>query len=51
VARGASAVWLGRWPDRHYHTSADTLDQLDLDEAADALEANWTLLAAHAGLE
>jgi hypothetical protein len=49
VARGADAIWLGRWPDRHYHTVADTLDQLDLDEASAALAATWRVLAAHAG--
>lgn len=50
VTRGASAFWLGRWPDRHYHTVADTLDALDLDEAARALRTNWRLLAAAAGI-
>jgi Zn-dependent M28 family amino/carboxypeptidase len=51
VFRGARAVWLGRWPDRHYHTVADTIDALDFDEAAAALRTNWRLLAAHAGIE
>ncbi len=51
VTAGASAIWLQRWPDRHYHTVADTLDNLDLDEAAAAMRANWRLLASHAGLE
>lgn len=50
VTRGAQAIWLGRWPDRHYHTVADTIDQLDFDEAAAALRTNWRLLASHAGL-
>jgi Zn-dependent M28 family amino/carboxypeptidase len=49
VGRGAGAIWLGRWPDRHYHTVADTLDALDFDEASAAVRANWRLLAAHAG--
>jgi Zn-dependent M28 family amino/carboxypeptidase len=51
VTRGASAVWLGRWPDRHYHTVADTLDQLDMEQASAALRTNWRLLADHAGLQ
>jgi hypothetical protein len=51
VSRGASATWLGRWPDRHYHTMRDTLDQLDFDEAAAAVRTNWCVLAAHAGLD
>ncbi|MEQ1564765.1 MAG: M28 family peptidase [Myxococcota bacterium] len=50
VGRGASAVWLGRWPDRHYHTVADTIDALSFDEAAAALATHWRLLADHAGL-
>lgn len=51
VSRGASAVWLGRWPDRHYHTLRDTIDQLDFDEASAAVRTNWRILAAHAGFE
>lgn len=50
VLRGADAIWVGRWPDRHYHTVADTLDALDLDEASRALQAQWRLVAQHAGL-
>jgi hypothetical protein len=51
VTRGARALWLGRWPDRHYHTVADTLDAIDFDAAEQALRTNYTLLAAHAGLD
>ena len=50
VIAGADAIWMQRWPDRHYHTTADTLDQLDMDEAAAAVRAHWRLLAEHAGL-
>jgi aminopeptidase YwaD len=50
VLQGADAIWIGRWPDRHYHTVADTLDALDFADAARALEANWSLLAKYAGL-
>lgn len=50
VIRGAEAIWVGRWPDRHYHTVADTIDALDFDEAALALQANWALVVQHAGI-
>lgn len=50
VARGATSTWLGRWPDRHYHTLADTLDALDLDESSAALRTNWRLLQEYAGI-
>lgn len=50
VARGAASTWLGRWPDRHYHTAVDTLDALDLDEASAALRTNWRLLCVYAGI-
>lgn len=49
VLEGADAVWCGRWPDRHYHTVADTLDALDLREAAAATRSQWALLAEVAG--
>lgn len=51
VTRGASAFWLGRWPDRHYHTVADTIDALDFEDCARALRTNAALIALHAGLE
>lgn len=51
VVQGADALWCGRWPDRHYHTVGDTLDQLDLDEASAAMRAQWRVLADAAGLE
>lgn len=51
VTAGARAIWMQRWPDRHYHTVADTLDNLDLEDAAAALRAHWRLLAQHADLE
>lgn len=50
VGQGAAATWLGRWPDRHYHTDSDTLDALDFDDAAAALRTNWRLLAGYAGI-
>lgn len=51
VMEGADAVWCGRWPDRHYHTVHDTLDRLDLDEAAAAMRSQWRLLAHAAGFD
>ncbi len=50
VTRGARSIWLGRWPDRHYHTVADTLDQLDFDEVERAVATNWRILVELAGL-
>jgi aminopeptidase YwaD len=48
---GVPAVWLTRWPDRHYHTHADVADAFDPHEAAAAARVNWAVLAAAAGLE
>ena len=31
-------------PDRHYHTTRDTHDQLDWDEVSAAAEVNWGVL-------
>jgi Zn-dependent M28 family amino/carboxypeptidase len=44
VTRGVGAVYLHRWPDRHYHTEYDTLDQLDLTDASAAIKAQMTIL-------
>lgn len=48
--RGVDALWCTRQPDRHYHTSGDTVDWLDMDEAAAALRATWAVLGEGAGL-
>lgn len=50
AGRGVPAVWCTRQPDPRYHTAHDTLDRLDLDEAAGAARAQWRLLAAAAGV-
>jgi Iap family predicted aminopeptidase len=49
VTRGADAVWCGRWPDRHYHTSRDLYDTLDFDDAARGMRSQWRVLQAAAG--
>ena len=51
VSRGAQAIWCGRWPDRHYHTTEDRLEYLDLGEATKVVQAHWNLLAREAGLD
>lgn len=48
---GASAFWAGRFGDPHYHTSADTLEGFDADEATAAARANWRVIAQAAGLD
>ena len=48
--RGVPAFWATRQPDRHYHTTHDRLEFLDLRQAASALRMNWAVLAAEAGL-
>lgn len=45
-AEGVPAAWHTRWPDRHYHTTQDTVEQLDFEEAIPALEVNWSVLQA-----
>jgi len=50
VLQGAQAIWCLRQPDRHYHTTEDTLENLDMEEAAAAIRSQWTLLAALAGV-
>lgn len=47
---GADAIWCGRWSDRHYHTDADTLDELNLKKGAQAMRANWAVVADLAGV-
>ena len=49
VLQGADAIWCLRQPDRHYHTTEDTLENLDMNEAAAAVLSQWTLLAELAG--
>ncbi len=51
VTRGLPAAWLTRWPDRHYHTHADTADALDYEQALAAARVNLGLLTEAAGLE
>ncbi len=51
ILAGTDAIWCERWPDRHYHTVADTLDQIDLDEAAAAMRSQWAVVARFAGVE
>ncbi len=48
--RGVPAFWATRQPDRHYHTTHDRLEFLDLEQSAAALRVNWALLADEAGL-
>ena len=48
--RSVPAFWATRQPDRHYHTTHDRLEFLDLEQSAAALRVNWALLAAEAGL-
>jgi len=48
--RGVPAFWATRQPDRHYHTTHDRLEFLDLEQAAAALRVNWGVLAEEAGL-
>lgn len=48
---GSDAIWCGRWPDRHYHTVADTLDQLNLDKSTASMRAQWAVIADLAGVE
>lgn len=48
--QGAPTMWNTRWPDKHYHTVADTLDQLDMDEAEAVVRMHWRLLAEVAGV-
>jgi Zn-dependent M28 family amino/carboxypeptidase len=50
VTRGVPAIWCTRWRDDHYHTERDTLDQLDMDQAAAAARSQWRLLAQAAGV-
>jgi len=50
VLQGAEAIWCLRQPDRHYHTTEDTLENLDMTEAAAAVQSQWTLLADLAGI-
>jgi len=50
VLYGAQAIWCIRAPDRHYHTTEDTIEHLDMDEGAAATRAQWTLLADAVGL-
>lgn len=47
--RGAEALWCSRYPYREYHTDADTLDQINMTEAAAVLRAHWAILWAAAG--
>ncbi len=49
--RGLDAAWCTRQPDRHYHTGADTLDWLDMDEAFAAWEVNRALVWEAAELD
>ena len=43
-ARGLPAFWATRQPDPHYHTTHDTLGELDMDLAAAALRSQWRVL-------
>jgi Iap family predicted aminopeptidase len=47
---GADALWCTRVPYREYHTHADTLDQLNMTEAAAVLRAHWAILSDAVGL-
>jgi len=47
---GVPVVWCTRQPDRHYHTEADTLDWIDMDEAFVAFTAQAQLIAQAAGV-
>lgn len=47
--RGADALWCSRYPYREYHTDADTIDQINMTEAAAVLRAHWAILWAAAG--
>lgn len=48
--RGVPAFWATRQPDRHYHTTHDRLEFLDLERSLAALKVNWGVLAAEVGL-
>lgn len=50
VARGVPAIWCTRWPDRHYHTDSDDLEDIDIDEAFAAVRSQWRVLAAAVGV-
>ncbi|MEL6347513.1 MAG: M28 family metallopeptidase [Myxococcota bacterium] len=43
-ARGADALWCTRQPYRRYHTDQDTLDRINLSQAAWSLSGHWQLL-------
>ena len=47
---GVPTAWNTRWPDRHYHTTEDTVAHLDFDEAAAAARVNRAVLAEVAGI-
>jgi hypothetical protein len=44
VSRGAEAIWCGRWPDKHYHTQADLLEHIDMNQASKVVNAHWQLI-------
>jgi hypothetical protein len=48
-ARGAGVIWCGRWFDPHYHTSRDSMESLDMDQAAAAVRVEWRILREVAG--
>jgi carboxypeptidase Q len=48
--REAAALWCSRQPYRGYHTFIDTLDRIDMDEAAASARAHGSLLRSLAGL-
>ena len=50
VLLGAQAIWCIRGSDRHYHTTQDTLENLDMDEGIAAVRSQWALLSDLAGI-
>jgi hypothetical protein len=42
--RGAAAIWCTRQPYRRYHTEADIVDVIDMEQAAAAMRAHATIL-------
>ena len=44
--RGASALWCSRQPYRRYHTDADIIDVIDMEQAAAVLRAHAALASA-----
>jgi Zn-dependent M28 family amino/carboxypeptidase len=47
---GSPAFWAGRFGWREYHTHQDTLDRIDLAEAAASMRVQWAVLAEMAGV-